>query len=246
LDSGLIGTKSGQAQMMLNMIQAGFFKDGDVSPTIRQEILQRMGMSTFTDEVNNDVERAESENVSVASGELKVMLAEPDPETGEDVVVNLDPFFKYDNHGIHYDTHRKYIISPEFAELPEQYQTVMIHHADLHQKMINDQPPDIRDYIQIDKLLLPGVLKESERAQVLDKYLGIQAGDESFTGLPDAETIAKLNQKTSDTDKKTAVKQQEIKADFAKHTMSEGVKLNALRNQESKGRGESGKSQPRV
>ena len=245
LDSGLIGTKSGQAQMMLNMIQAGFFKDGDVSPTIRQEVLQRMGMSTFTDEVDNDVERAEAENVSIASGEVTVMLAEPDPETGEDIVLNDDPMFKYDNHAIHHETHRKFIISPEFKELPVKTQTIAIAHTDLHQKLIDEQPPDIRDYIQIDKLLLPGVLKESERAQVLNKYLGIQAGDEPVTGIPDAETIAKLNQKSSDTDKKNAVKEKQIYADLLKTGVTTGV-TNAIQVETSKGRGEGSKPKPRV
>ena len=236
LDSGLIQTKSGQSQMFLQMIQNGFFEEGKISPTIRQEILQRMGMSTFTDEVNNDVERAEMENVSVASGELKVMLAEPNPETGEDEVLNLDPLFKYDDHKAHFETHRKYIISPEFAELPQQYQQVLIAHADLHQKMIADTPPDIRDYVQIDKILLPGVLKESERAQVVAKYLGITPGGEPLVGIPSADTAFKTKQRMASDEQKTAVKEQQIRADLLKTGMT-----NAVQAKESKERVQSGK-----
>ncbi|MFA5377330.1 MAG: hypothetical protein WC455_16385 [Dehalococcoidia bacterium] len=241
LDSGLIATKSGQAQMMLNMIQAGFFKEGDISPTVRQEILQRMGMTGFSEETNNDVERAEKENVAVASGELPVMLAEKDPETGEDIVLNLDPLFKYDNHKSHFEAHRKYLISPEFAELPERYQTVLIAHTDLHQKMIRDQRPDVREYVQIDKLL-PS-LKESERSQALDS-IGIKAGNEPEIGLPDANTITKTRERILTSDKKLAHSEEQMHADMLKHGMTEGVKIHALQAQAIQGRDKGGDSKP--
>lgn len=241
-DSGLISSKSGQAQMLLNLVQAGGFKNDVIAPTQRNELLERLGYTSFSTEINPDVDRAELENVSMASGELTVMLAEPDPETGEDVVINLDPLFKYDNHSEHYGTHRDFIISAEFKELPEKIQTVAIAHADLHQKMINDQPPDIRDYVQIDKLLLPGVLKESERSQVVEKYLGITAGTEPFVGVPDADTTMKTRQKISSDEQKNALKNKQINADFMKHNITEGNKLNAIYNQEGQGRGESGNS----
>ena len=241
LDSGLIQTKSGQSQMFLQMIQNGFFDDGKISPNVRQEILQRLGVSTFTDEVNNDVERAEMENVSVASGELKVMLAEFNPETGEDEVVNLDPLFKYDNHIAHFEAHRKYIISPEFAELPEQYQTVMIAHADLHQKMIQDKPPDIRDYVQIDKILLPGVLKESERAQVVEKYLGITPGDEPIVGIPDADTFIKTKQKIASEEQRNDLKDKEIRADLLKTGMTNAVQIETAKKRDEGGKSQSSK-----
>jgi hypothetical protein len=79
LDSGLITTKSGQAQMILNMIQAGFFQEGQnsVSPSTRKEVLERMGMTSFTEEGNPDIERAEAENIAVASGQVEVMTAAP-------------------------------------------------------------------------------------------------------------------------------------------------------------------------
>jgi len=238
LDSGLIQTKSGQSQMFLQMIQNGFFEDGKISPNVRQEILQRLGVSTFTDEVNNDVERAEMENVSVAAGEVKVMLAEPNPENGEDEVLNLDPLFKYDNHIAHFEAHRKYIISPEFAELPERYQQILIAHTDLHQKMISDKPPDIRDYVQIDKILLPGVLKESERAQVVEKYLGITPGDEPIVGIPDADTFIKTKQKIASEEQRNDLKDKEIRADLLKTGMTNAISLET-----SKGRGEGSKPQ---
>ncbi len=235
LDSGLIATKSGQAQMLLNMIQAGFFQDQAVSPTVRQEVLQRMGMTTFSDETNNDVERAEAENESVSSGEFTVMLAEPDPGTGEDVVVVDDPMFKYDNHAEHYETHRKFIISPEFKELDPRIQTVLIAHTDLHKKLLDEAPPDIRDYIQIDKLLIPGVLTVSERAQILTKYLGIIPGEEVEAGIPSADVVLKSKEKIMNTELKEQNKVTQMNVDLLKHGISEGVKIRAIQQSKTSG-----------
>lgn len=226
LDSGLITTKSGQAQMLLNMIQAGFFKEGEISPTMRQEVLQRMGMTSFTDETNNDMERAENENIAVASGAFEVMTVDDEGEPVTD-----DPLFEFDNHFAHQDVHRKYILSEEFRQLPQESQVVLIKHTQLHQRMIEDAPPDIRDYVQIDKILLPGVLTASERAQVVSKYLGIEPGEEPMTGLPTADTVTKAKQKMIDTDKKEAGKRQQMRVDLIKHTMTEGVKASAIQDQ---------------
>jgi hypothetical protein len=230
LDSGLIATKSGQAQMMLNMVQAGFFQGGEnaVAPDIKQEILQRMGMSTFTEQTNNDVERAELENAEVASGKGEVMTAIMNPQTGEMEVVTDDPLFKYDNHAAHYETHRKFIISPEFKEVPVQLQSVIVMHADLHKKQIEDVQPDIRDYVQIDKLLVADVLTQSERAQVLEKYFGIKPGNEPMSGLPKADTVTKAKQKMMDVDKKLVKDREQMAMDMQKHIISEGIKAKAI------------------
>ncbi len=239
LDSGLITTKSGQAQMILNMIQAGFFKEGNdaVSPSTRQEVLERMGMTSFTEEGNPDIERAEAENIALASGQGEVMTARPDPQTGEFMVVTDDPLFKYDNHAEHYDVHRKYIVSPEFKEIPQEAQVMLIYHADTHQKQIDDAPPDLRQYVQIDKLL--PLLTPSERAQALEK-LGIQAGNESIIGLPTADTVTKAKQKMIDTDKKEAGKKVQMEAGMVKHAMTEQGKIYAIQNS-PKGDGVRGK-----
>lgn len=222
LDSGLITTKSGQSQMMLNMIQAGFFQEGNesVSAEVRQEVMQRMGMTTFTDKTNLDVERADLENMLIASGQGEVMTSVQNPN-GEWEVVTDDPLFKYDNHPAHYECHRKFIISPEFKEVPVQQQAIIVNHADLHKKMISDEPPDIRDYVQIDKLLASGVLTVSERAQILEKYLGVTPGTEPMVGMPSADTVTKAKQKMSDTDKKEASKMESLRVDLIKHQMTE-------------------------
>jgi hypothetical protein len=225
LDSGLLSTKSGQAQMLQSMIQNGFFKEGEISPTVKQELMQRMGMATFTDEMNNDTERAEAENMAIASGAGAVMIVIPDPNTGEPMTVEDDPLFEFDNHAIHYETHRKDIISPEFQERPTQAQARAVHHANTHKQRVESEPPDIRDYVQIDKLLAGGILTVSERAQVLDKYLGIKAGPESEAGIPSADTVVKAKQKLMDGEAKIAVKDRQIKADLLKTQMTEEGKL---------------------
>ena len=240
LDSGLITTKSGQAQMMLNMIQSGFFQTGEgaPSPTIRQEVLERMGMTSFTDETNNDVERAEAENIAVASGEAEVFTAKMNPQTGQEEPVTDDPLFKYDNHVEHYEAHRKYIISPEFKEVPVQAQAILIYHADAHRKQIDDAKPDLKQFVQLDKLI--PLLTPEERAQVLQD-IGIQPGKGSMIGLPSADTVTKAKQKMIDTDKKEAGKELSMKVDFAKHAMTEEGKVYAIQAQTLQKRREGGK-----
>lgn len=230
LDSGLISTKSGQAQMIINMIQAGFFKEGEISPTLRQEVLQRMGLATFTDETNTDVERAEAENVAVAAGTGEVMTVKMNPQTGKEDIVTDDPLFKYDDHKAHYETHRKFIISPEFKEIPFETMAKLVYHCDYHQKQIQDAPPDIRDFVQIDKLLAANILTPSERAQILTKYLGIEPGTETETGLPSADVVVKAKQKMIDVDKKLVLSREQMETDLLKHGISEGVKASAIQS----------------
>jgi len=237
LDSGLITTKSGQAQMLVNLVQAGFFKDKDTNPTTQQEILQRMGMTSFTDEVNVDVERAEAENVAVASGTGQVMTTRMNPETKQQEVVTDDPLFKYDNHSAHYEAHRKFIISPEFKEVPFEKMATLIYHADLHKQMMEEATPDIRDYVQIDKLLAANILTQSERAQILKKYLGITPGDEPMTGLPDADTVTKSKAKLIDSDTKADLKRDQMRVDLVKHGITEGVKASAIQQRKTSGSG---------
>jgi hypothetical protein len=119
------------------------------------------------------------------------------PETGEQEVITDDPLFKYDNHAAHYETHRKFIISPEFSEVPLQKMAMLLYHSDLHKQMIDEEKPDIREYVQYDKLL--PMLTQSERAQLLSQ-MGIEAGGEPMVGLPTADTVTKARTKLMDTE----------------------------------------------
>jgi hypothetical protein len=240
-DSGLITTKSGQSQMLLNMIQAGFFKeDGGVSPTVRQEVLTRMGMTSFEKETNNDVERAESENVAMASGETSVFTATVDPKTGKENIVTDDPIFDLDDHKIHHESHRKYIIGPEFKELEQSRQVNFVIHDQCHQRRIQEMAPDIREYVQVDKLLAANVLTPGERTQVLG-MIGIQADDVVELGIPTADTATKAKQKTIDTQTKETTKQDQMDVELIKHTMDSGVKIRALQTKKVGAGGSSSK-----
>lgn len=155
LDVGLAATKAGQAQIITNLATAGIFGDLNVDPDTRNELLEKLGITGFTDKINLHVARAEKENSEVANltpeqlanKEVTVFISELqldetgrpiiNPETGEEVEKPLtdDPLFKYDNHAIHYETHRRFILSNEFLTLSTQLQTILLAHADTHQRI---------------------------------------------------------------------------------------------------------------
>lgn len=140
LDSGLATTNAGKAQILLDFAQYGLFGDITQNNDLRQELLRRVGMSGFTDQENPDYMRAQRENSKISAGELEgIMLAEPDPQQGmtpDSEILMDDPLFKYDNHQIHYEVHRKFIISPEFLQSPPEIQTAAIHHCDIHNMQV--------------------------------------------------------------------------------------------------------------
>jgi len=160
LSSGISSTKTGQVQMFLKLIEAGFFSSqSEVEPEFREELMRRMGLSGFADKNNTDVQRAQSENnvISHASEEETytdvTVEAQPNDiiistipeivftmnnpnstpeETLDSIVIGDDPKFKYDNHVIHYNVHKDFIISPEFSDLLPDSQAILIAHTDYH------------------------------------------------------------------------------------------------------------------
>jgi len=48
------------------------------------------------------------------------------------MVFSHDPYFKYDDHKVHYDSHVLTILSNEFKSWSVGNQTVLINHADMH------------------------------------------------------------------------------------------------------------------
>jgi len=139
LDSGLSTTVAGQRQILLDLGQYQVLDMRD--PEVRQEYLNRLGLTGFAERLNIDIDRAETENSKVATGVVgDIFLVEEEVmETGEPEVAIFDPLFKYDNHQIHYEVHRRFILSQEFAQLPEEHQTVLIHHTDIHFKLWQDE-----------------------------------------------------------------------------------------------------------
>ena len=55
-----------------------------------------------------------------------------DGQGGEGFVISEDPLFKYDNHQIHYEMHRRFIMDSEFRFLHPEIQAAFMVHADYH------------------------------------------------------------------------------------------------------------------
>lgn len=156
LDSGSQATQAGKNQTLIDLATKGFLGPVAEDPDLRNEMLTRLGLAGFTDQQNVHIERAKYENVKIASGILEgIFLTEAgpppmdpetgqpgmDPETGqpaegEPVVKSFDPVFKYDDHMVHFEIHRRFMLGKEFAELDPKLQATLIAHADIHHLMV--------------------------------------------------------------------------------------------------------------
>ena len=167
LDSGASSTQAGQTQMITNLIQTGMFGDLTQDQDTKQEILRRLGLGGFETKTSIDVERAEEENMRVLVAKEKdtgekiagIFLSMTDPKTKEQVVVNEDPYFKFDDHAIHYEIHRKFILSKEFKTLPMKAQTIMIAHNDIHHQLMMQQIQQQQEF----QLLMEGKGQPAEQ-----------------------------------------------------------------------------------
>jgi hypothetical protein len=165
LASGAASTRAGQANLLLKLVGEGFFNaDSPIDPEFRLEILKRVGLGGFQDKASADMLRAQAENdlcVNYREDESlkKAGYEEIDPETGapvrveidvveglfagmwipgaeEPVVIEDDPMFEFDNHEVHYEVHRRFIVSPEFKALPGPVRDAMIVHAKSHKEAL--------------------------------------------------------------------------------------------------------------
>lgn len=161
LASGVASTRAGQANLLLKLVGDGFFNvDSPVDPEFRMDILKRIGLGGFRDRSSADLARARAENEKCGNykedDSLKIIAYdETDPETGEvsrveigvveglfaglwmpgmvePIVIEDDPTFEFDNDDIHYEAHRRFIVSPEFSALPQPVRDAMITHAKSH------------------------------------------------------------------------------------------------------------------
>jgi hypothetical protein len=210
VSSGLATTNSGKMSVLMDFAQRGLLGDVANNPELKDELLKRAGLSGFTKQENVDSKRADMENAKIAVKDFEgIFLAEPNPESGaidaESEVVGEDPYFKYDVHQIHYETHRQFMLSDEFAELPQEAQVVLIHHADAHHHQVVaeeankvDPSRDPREFLQLDKLI--PVLSASERMQVMQKYLGIEPDQNPrVVGVVTADEVFKAQQEKDKT-----------------------------------------------
>lgn len=136
VDSGLATTKAGQTEIIMSLAEKGFLGNLAENPEVRQQLLRRLGLSGFSEQINTDYERAQAENGAIASGDITNIFLVEDANNPDSQILNDDPLFKYDNHFIHYEVIRRFILSPEFRWLPAKVQTVAINHADIHHTMM--------------------------------------------------------------------------------------------------------------
>jgi len=152
LDAAMSSTQAGRNEMMMKLVQAGFFGDIAMQPKLRREIGKKMGLGSMPDEENLHQDKAEMENSIFAFGsdeDIK-MVALPnapilDPDTGEPIVDDVtgeifslfpksyDPTFRFDNHAVHAKVLIEFILSKEFPKLSRTRQSWARAHLDLHQ-----------------------------------------------------------------------------------------------------------------
>ena len=137
IDSGLATTKAGERATLMDLTKMGVFQqEMMVDPTFKHQLISRFGFSSLSDQSNGDMERAERENSSMAAGILDGIFTVTLPVGPDSETVMDDPMFKYDNHAIHYEIHRRCILDPEFAEWPVEAQAALIVHTDVHNMMV--------------------------------------------------------------------------------------------------------------
>jgi len=139
LDSGISTTMAGKRELMLQLAQYNVLDMQD--PEVRQEYLNKLGLSGFAEKLNVDIDRAERENAKVASGDVtNIYVVDEEPnEEGQFEALIEDPLFEYDNHQIHAEVHRRYILSAEFAQLEPDLKGVLVAHTSIHTKLAQQQ-----------------------------------------------------------------------------------------------------------
>jgi len=156
IDSGVSSTQAGQNEFVLNLVRNNFFGDVSLRPSLQYELMKRFGMSFIPTETSTHQERASRENSMVANASntdiivdsslakpiplLKgIFYAAPDPETRNVIVLSHDPYFKYDDNKVHYDSHVLTILSNEFKTWSIGNQMVLINHCDMHHYQLQAQ-----------------------------------------------------------------------------------------------------------
>lgn len=135
LETGLATTRAGRKQIMMDLLQYRFWEIPD--PEIRAQYLKKLGLSGFAEKVDVDRERAERENSNIATGRVEgIYLAEIDEQSGDIRELNDDPKFEFDNHQVHFEIHRRFIVADEFNNITPDLQEIAINHADMHRMIL--------------------------------------------------------------------------------------------------------------
>jgi len=155
LDSGLSSTRAGQNEIIVEMQRNGFFGDISQQPELQHDLFRRLGISMKLTSTSVHQDRARHEHSMISNAEkiefvqdfnvpeegpaIQIetpvwagIFATGKNEKGEPVVLSDDPYYKYDNHQIHYAEHTKQILSKGFRVWPVDQQLLLINHNDMH------------------------------------------------------------------------------------------------------------------
>lgn len=148
--TGFASTNAGKVSVISNLVTAGIFNPQVTDIETRNELTRLMGLSGFNDKVSADAARAESENTLMANGEadkvyVEIPLIGPDEqpmldqETGSPILVPAidDPLFEIDDHAIHYEVWRQFVITPQFQDLDDKDKTIAMAHGHAHKKRLD-------------------------------------------------------------------------------------------------------------
>ncbi|MCK4252150.1 hypothetical protein KAX97_11930, partial [candidate division WOR-3 bacterium] len=134
-------------QLIMNLVQYGFWGNMDEKPQLRDELTRRMGIAAFPEQENLHKDRASRENSIIINGGDVSKIAFPDvpvtddagepmldPDTNEPMTISptYDPLFAIDPDDIHIAVHDKVIFGKEFPTLSEKVQTLLLAHREMH------------------------------------------------------------------------------------------------------------------
>jgi len=151
LDNSMSATQAGRNEIMLKLIQAGFFGDLAMQPRLRRDVGKKLGMGTIPDEENLHQDKAEVENSIIAFGgpeDIKhlALPSAPFPDDDGSPIIDdesgdvftlfpktYDPTFRFDNHAVHAKVLLEFILSREFQDLDKERQLWARAHLDMHE-----------------------------------------------------------------------------------------------------------------
>jgi hypothetical protein len=76
--------------------------------------------------------------IGLAPDEIEI-VASADPSILEPIMLGEDELFPFDDHAVHYEIHRKFLLSPEFRNLDDEAKAVLVAHTQEHKAMIEMQ-----------------------------------------------------------------------------------------------------------
>jgi hypothetical protein len=140
LTSGAFKTKASQAHALLQLMQTGMLQ---VDPITQRNVLNKLGFADLAiDKPNVHLQRADKEHYAAAAGDVSELFIPAADELGnamldlEAPIANNDPYFKFDDHAIHYEAHVRFILSDAFKDLPDKIQKKFMAHTELTKAII--------------------------------------------------------------------------------------------------------------